>query len=101
MNVGFLQETKLMQSVHTRNGAGYDVWATKAESWYLKGISVVWRAVKIWQVDNTAIFLPNVVSFLLFSGARRWYTVGSYMPPNDVPDMHCVDQALRAAPKGL
>ena len=48
-----------------------------------------------------ASFGPNVVSFLIKFGSRIWYVVGSYVPPNDVPAVHCVDQALRAATKGL
>ena len=30
-----------------------------------------------------------------------WYFVGAYVPPNDVPSVHCVDQALIVVPKGL
>ena len=34
MNVGFLQEVKMNQGIHIRNGAWYDVWVTEVESWY-------------------------------------------------------------------
>ena len=44
-----------------------------------------------------ASFGPSVVSFLLMMGTRRWYVVGAYMPPNNVPSVHRVDQALRVA----
>ena len=44
---------------------------------------------------------PSVVIFLLMSGARRWYVVGSYVPPNNVPDLNHVEQVLRLMPKGL
>ena len=30
VDVGFLQETNLMQGIHTRHGAGYDVWEMEA-----------------------------------------------------------------------
>ena len=62
---------------------------------------MVWRAAKGWQVEGTASFGPNVMSFLLMSGARLCYVVGEYVPPKDVPAMHSMDQALRAASKGL
>ena len=52
-------------------------------------------------MEDTASFGPNVVSFLIKLGSRLWYVVGSYVPPNDVPAVHSVDQALRAATKGL
>ena len=32
VDVGFLQETKLMQGIHTRYNPGYDVWVTEAKS---------------------------------------------------------------------
>ena len=44
-------------------------------------------------------FVPNVVSFLLMLGERRWYSVGSYVPPNNEPSMYRVYQALKAVPK--
>ena len=62
---------------------------------------MVWRAAKGWQVENTDSFGPNVVSFLLTLGARRWYIVGAYVPPNNRPSVHRVEQALQAAPAGL
>ena len=46
-------------------------------------------------------FGPNVVSFLLTLGKRQWYVVWAYVLPNNMPDVHCVDQALQAAPKVL
>ena len=52
-------------------------------------------------MENTARFGPNVVSFLLTLGARRRYVVGAYVPPNDRPIVHRVEQALLAAPTGL
>ena len=101
MDVGFLQETNLMQGIYIRHGEVYDVWVTEEVSWHWGGFAVVWRAAKGWKVEGTASFGLNVVSFLLTLGTRRWYVVGAYMPLNDVPSVHCVDQALRAAPKGL
>ena len=62
---------------------------------------MVWRDKSGWQVKNTARFGPNVVSFLLKSGARQWCVVGAYMTSNNVSDVHRVEQALRAATKGL
>ena len=46
MDVGFLQETKLTQGIHTQNGTGYNVWETEAESWNWRGVTMVWRAAK-------------------------------------------------------
>ena len=47
VDVGFLQETKLTQGIHTQNSVGYNDLATDAESWHRGGgVAVVWRAVK-------------------------------------------------------
>ena len=51
-------------------------------------------------MENAASLGPNVVSFLLTSGARQCYVVGAYMLLNNMPSMHHVEQALRAASKG-
>ena len=88
VDVGFLQETKLTQGIHTRNVAGYEVWETEAESWHRGGVALVWRPAKGCQVENTTSFGTNVVSFLLMAGARRWYLVGAYVTPNDRPSVH-------------
>ena len=101
VDMGFLQENNLMQGIHTRHGTGYNVWAMDAESWHWGGVTVVWRSEKGWQVEVTARFGPNVVSFLLTSGSRQWYVVGAYVTPNNAPDVYSMYQALRAATKGL
>ena len=62
---------------------------------------MVWRVAKGFQVEGTATFRPSVVSFLLTLGARQWYIIGAYVPPNDVTAVHYMKQAMRAAPKGL
>ena len=90
----FLQKTNLAQDIHTQNGVGYDVWETEAESQHRGGVAVLWRAAKGWQVEITASFGPNVVSFLLMLGSRRFYVVGAYDTPNDMPAVHSVDQVL-------
>ena len=65
------------------------------------GVAVVCRAANWWQVEGTASFGPNMVSFILTSRTRRWYIIGVYMPLNYVSAVHHVDQVLRAAPKVL
>ena len=45
------------------------------------------------------IFLPNVVSFVITSVRKCWYIVGSYVPPNDLPMVHWITQALSCRPE--
>ena len=41
------------------------------------------------------------MSFLLKLEVRRCYIVKAYVPPNNVPAMHCVEHVMITAPKGL
>ena len=44
-------------------------------------------------------FGPNVASFLLTSGRRRWYVLGAYVPPHDAPSVYRIEQAVEAEQK--
>ena len=54
-----------------------------------------------WQVEGISNYGPNVVSFLLTTGRRRWYVVGAYVPPNDASTIAHVEQALGKVAKGV
>ena len=41
IDVGFLQEMKLMQGIHTWNGTEYNVWETEEDSRHQGGVAVV------------------------------------------------------------
>ena len=71
------------------------------ESQHWGGLALVWRAALGWQVEFKVYFGPNLVSFLLTLGARRWYILGAYVLLNDIPAINCVEEALIAAPKEL
>ena len=42
---------------------------------------------------------PNVMSFKVATGARRWYIIGCYLAPNDTSTIERVVTALRDRPK--
>ena len=46
-------------------------------------------------------FGPNVVSFIITSVRKRWYGVGAYVPPNDLPTINWIRQVLECGPKGV
>ena len=46
-------------------------------------------------------FGPNVVSFIITSGRKRWYGVGDYVPPKNLLAVHWITQALECGPKGM
>ena len=85
VNIGVLQETKLPRGNHTRYGAGYAIWATQEESRYCGGVVVAGREKEEWQVEVIAMYILNVVSFMLKTGRWIWYVIGEYMTANNSP----------------
>ena len=65
------------------------------------GISVVWREYAGWKVEGIVNFGTNVANFLLTLQSRRWYVVGTYVPPHDAPDVRRIEQVLEGALKGM
>ena len=43
---------------------------------------------------------PNVLSFEVATGARRWYIIGCYLAPDDAETIEWVVAALGDRPKG-
>ena len=43
---------------------------------------------------------PNVLSFEVVSGRRRWYIIGCYLAPDDAQTIERVVTALGDQPKG-
>ena len=52
-------------------------------------------------MESIVNFGPNMESFLLTSGLRRWYIVGAYVPPHDAPDVQRIKQVLEVDLKGM
>ena len=96
-----MQETKLVQGIHTCYVSGYNVWAADSYSSRQRGLAVVWREESGCKVEGISNSRPNMVSFLLTTGSWRWYIVWAYVTPNDVPTFYHMYQALEAAPRGL
>ena len=46
-------------------------------------------------------FGPNMVSFTVTSGQKRWYVVREYVPPNDLPAVQQITHALACGPEGV
>ena len=76
MDLGVFQETKFTEGIYTRESAGYRVVATDAPSRHRGGVAVFYRPSPLFAVEAVRQFGPNVVSFQLATGARRWYIIG-------------------------
>jgi hypothetical protein len=98
---GFFQETKLTGGIYTRKSSGYEVLAMDAPSVHQGGIAVFWRNSPHWQVEAYRTYGPNVASFQLTSGKRRWYVVGEYILPADTVTLEQVSKALDERLEGV
>ena len=98
IKIRVLQEMKLTRGIHMRRSSGYTVWETEVESRHQGGIVIVWREADVWGVEGVRSFGPNVVSFIATSGQKRWYVVGAYVPPNDLPMIQWITQELACGP---
>ena len=47
-----------------------------------------------WRLEGILNFVPNVARLFLTSGLWRGYVFGAYMPPNNAPAVHRVEQEL-------
>ena len=81
VDLGVFQETKLTEGTHTRRSSDYQVRATDAPSRHQGGVALFYRDSDLFQVEAYQNFGPNVISFQLVSGQRRWHVVGCYIPP--------------------
>ena len=81
LDMGILQETKITDGVYTRASAGYRIVATDAPSRHSGGIAMFYREGAGFAVDKVKPYGPNVLSFEVVSGRRRWYIIGCYLAP--------------------
>jgi hypothetical protein len=100
VDIGFLLETKLMGEIYTRHLSGYDVLASNATLLSSGRIALFWRGNILYEVEETQIWGPNVISMHLMMGSTQFFIVGCYMPPSDLETLVCIDKAWRECPKG-
>ena len=98
VDLGVFQETKLTDDIYTRMSSGYRVIATNAPSKHQGGVALFYRDSDQFQVEAYQSFGPNVISFQLVSGRRRWFVVGCYIPPTCNTTIEQVTQALSHRP---
>ena len=100
MDLGILQETKCTDGIYTRESDGYRVVATDAPIRHRGGVALFYRPSPLFAVESVRQYGPNVMSFELATGARRWYIIGCYFAPNDTSTIERAVAALKDRPKG-
>ena len=100
IDIGFLLETKLMGGIYTWHLSGYNVLASNAMPSSSGGIALFWRGNISYEVEETRIWGPNVISMHLMMGSTQFFIVGCYIPPSDLETLACIDKAWCECPKG-
>ena len=72
MYLGIFQEKKCTDGIYTRESAGYRVVATDAPIRHCGRVALFYRPSPIFAVEAVRQYKPNVMSFELATGARRW-----------------------------
>ena len=99
-DLGIFQETKCTDEIYTRESAGYRVIATDAPSRHRGGMALFYMPSTLFEVEAIREYRPNVLSFEVATGARRWYIIGCYLAPDDAQTIERVVTALGYQPRG-
>ena len=81
IDLGVSLETKCTDGVYTCGSAGYRVVATDAPSRHRGGVALFFRAEANFAVEEVRTYGPNMFSFEVVTGRRRWYIIGCYIAP--------------------
>ena len=100
MDLGILQETKCIEGIYTHDLDGYHIVATDAPRRHRGGVALFYRPSSLFAVEDVRQFGPNVLSFHLAMGERRWYIIGCYLAPEDTSTIERVVAALKERSKG-
>ena len=100
IDLGVFQETKCTDGIYTRASAGYRVVATDAPSRHRGGVALFYRTSAQFAVEEVKEYGPNVLSFKVMTGRRRWYIIGCYIAPDDARTIERVVTALGDKPRG-
>jgi hypothetical protein len=100
VDIRFLVETKLTGGIYTWHSLGYNVLASTAMSLSSGGIALFWRGNILYEVKETRVWGPNIISLHLMMGTCQFYVVGCYIPPSNLATLTCVDKAWSECPRG-
>ena len=80
---GFLTETKIENENYARLVGDYRVYGSHASN-HQGGVALFWKEDNDrYAIESVRGHGPNVVSFQLVTGKRRWKVVGLYIPPSE------------------
>jgi hypothetical protein len=81
--IGFLTKMKVTYDWYSKSISGYKVLVLKVASPHQGGIGLIWREDHDgFEVKAVRPLTPNLMSFQLVMGNKRYYVMGIYIPLN-------------------
>ena len=87
---------KSYKGVYTQEVSGFQVMATEALSAHHRGVAIFYRKAENFAIKELRLHGPNVISFQLVKGQRRWHVVGCSIPPSNALTIEYVAATIRA-----
>jgi hypothetical protein len=83
VGIGILTCTKVTNDRYSKSLSGYRVLVSKVASPHQGRIGLIWREDHDgFEVKAVRPLTPNLMSFQLITGNKRFYVMGIYIPPN-------------------
>jgi hypothetical protein len=101
IRAAILTEMKITDDRYPKFTSGYNVIASKATSHKQGGIVLVWKeGHSSFEVEVACVVTPNLLTFQLVMGYKRFYVMGTYIPPNNTKGVDALRAAWNACPDG-
>jgi hypothetical protein len=99
VGIGILTKTKVTNDQYSKSLLGYQILASKATSPHQGGIDFIWREDHNgFEVKAVRPLTPNLMSFQLVMGNKRYYVMGIFIPPNCATGVDNLRVAWEACP---
>ncbi len=100
IDFGILVETKITAGIYTHFLSSYNVFASNAVSVRQGGIAHFWKPNKLYEIEEWRMHGPNVITFVVVLGGKRYYAVGCYTSPTNLTMLTHVEAAWNECPIG-
>jgi hypothetical protein len=99
VGIGILTKTKTTNDWYSKSLSGYRMLLSKVASPHQGGIGLIWREDHDgFEVKAVRPLTPNLMSFQLVTGNKRFYIMGIYIPPNCTLGVDNIRVAWEACP---
>jgi hypothetical protein len=101
IEAAILREMKITGNRYPKLTLGYKVISSKATTNKQGGIALLWKeGHSSFEAEAACVVTPNLLTFQLVTGYKRFYVMGIYIPPNDTTGVDALWAAWNACPDG-